>query len=119
MWWMRLIAAATAPDVNRVVINVGSGQETSLRELIQVLGEVTDRQPEVLYNPQQTGGLPRLVADLERARRRLGYQPQVSLREGLQRMLVEDPRFARLQNPRVPAADPNNALRPACPGAPN
>jgi UDP-glucose 4-epimerase len=90
-----LIAAAVAPDINRKVINVGSGQETSLTELITVLGQVMQRQPEVIYNPQQSGGIARLVADLQSARQLLGYKPKVSLREGLERLLVEDPRFAR------------------------
>ena len=90
-----LIAASTAPDINRQVINVGSGQETSLSGLITVLGQVIQRQPEVIYNPQQRGGIARLVADLSTARRLLGYRPRVSLTEGLERLLAEDPRFTR------------------------
>jgi UDP-glucose 4-epimerase len=90
-----LIAAATAPDVNQMTINTGSGQETSITTLIATLGQVAGRQPEVLYNPQLSGGLNRLVADLRLARQWLGYRPKVSLREGLQRLLADDPRFAR------------------------
>jgi UDP-glucose 4-epimerase len=90
-----LIAASTAPDINRQVINVGSGQETSLSELITALGQVIQRQPEVIYNPLQRGGIARLVADLSTARRLLGYRPRISLTEGLERLLAEDPRFTR------------------------
>ncbi|MCX6028735.1 MAG: NAD-dependent epimerase/dehydratase family protein [Chloroflexi bacterium] len=90
-----LIAAATAPDVNRAVINVGSGQETSIQQLIAAVGQVTRRQPEVIHNRQQSGGSDRLVADLTRARQLLGYQPKVTLKEGLRRLLDEDPRFSR------------------------
>ena len=88
-----LIAAATAPNVDRKVINVGSGEETSIHALIAAIGEVTQRQPEVLFNVQQVGGADRLGADLEQARWLLGYVPQVSLRDGLLRLLAEDPRF--------------------------
>jgi UDP-glucose 4-epimerase len=90
-----LLAAATAAEVNRSVINVGSGEETSIQQLIAAVGEATRRRPEVLYNPHQSGGSSRLVADLTRARQLLGYQPKVSLQEGLQRLLTEDPRFSR------------------------
>lgn len=90
-----LIAAATAADVDRKVINIGSGQETSIHTLIATLGQVTQRQPEVIYNPQEGGGISRLVADLSVAQRLLGYRVKVPLTEGLERLLAEDPRFAR------------------------
>ena len=94
-----LIAAATSPDVNRAIINVGSGQETSVNSLIKTIGEVTGKQPEVIYNEQQGTGSTRLVADMRQARQRLGYRPLVTLREGLQRLLSEDPRFSRRGEP--------------------
>ena len=90
-----LIAAASTPGAHGEIINVGAGHETSIHELIATLGEVAGRQPEVINNPQQSGGISRLVADLSQATRRIGYRPKVSLREGLQRMLTEDTRFAR------------------------
>lgn len=99
-----LIAAAQAGSVDRTVINVGSGQETSVEMLIATISEVTQRQPEVIYNPQQGGGLTRLVADLEVARRLLNYRPRVGLREGLQRLLAEDARFAFQRTARGAAA---------------
>jgi UDP-glucose 4-epimerase len=88
-----LVAAATAPGVGGSIINIGSGEETSINTLIATLGQVTRRQPEVIHNPQESGGLARLVADLTRARQLLGYEPRVSLRDGLQRLLNTDPRF--------------------------
>jgi len=90
-----LVAAATASNVNQKTINIGSGDETSINTLIAVLGQVTQRQPEVIYNPQEGGGITRLVADLTAARQLLGYKPQISLREGLERLLAEDDRLTR------------------------
>jgi UDP-glucose 4-epimerase len=88
-----LVAAATAPGVGGSIINVGSGEETSINGLIAALGQVTRRQPEVIHNPQESGGITRLVADLTRARQLLGYEPRVSLRDGLRMLVREDPRF--------------------------
>ena len=64
-----LITAALAPDVNGAILNIGSGQETSINEVIAALGAVVGRQPEVIYNPKQSGGLDRLVANLQHAQR--------------------------------------------------
>lgn len=89
-----LAAAATAPDVNGAIINIGSGVETSIRELIAAMGEATGRQPHVIVNAQLSGGIDRLVADLRLAQEKLGYRPQVALRTGLRRMIEEDVRFA-------------------------
>jgi UDP-glucose 4-epimerase len=92
-----LVAAATAPGVGGSVINIGSGEETSIHALIATLGQVTRCQPEVIYNPQESGGIARLVADLSRAKKLLSYEPRVSLKVGLQRLLAEDPRFRGLK----------------------
>ena len=90
-----LVAAASASNVNQRTINIGSGDETSINMLIAVLGQVAQRQSEVIYNPQESGGIARLTADLTAARQLFGYNPQVSLKQGLERLLAEDSRFAR------------------------
>lgn len=89
-----LIAAADADNVDRTVINVGSGEETSLEALVNSLAVLTDRRPEVIHNQQLGGGLTRLTADLSLARRLLGYKPRVGLREGLSRLVEEEIKLA-------------------------
>ncbi len=90
-----LAAAAAAPNVSRSIINIGSGVETSINDLITTLESVTGLPAEVLANSKMSGGLPRLVADLTRARSLLEYEPQVSLVEGIQRLLDQEPHLAR------------------------
>jgi UDP-glucose 4-epimerase len=89
-----LASAATAPSVDRRVINVGSGEETSLNRLIATLEQVTGRRAEVIYNPVETGGIRRLVADVTTAEAVLEYTPRVSLEEGLGLLMEEAPRYA-------------------------
>ena len=88
-----LVAAATARDVNRGVVNVGSGRETSVLELIAAMEQVTGRRADVLFNPQKAGGVARLAADVARARDWLGFAPRVELARGLQLTLERDGRF--------------------------
>ncbi len=90
-----LISAASAPGIDQSVINIGSGVETSLNDLIDAVSRATSRRPEVIFNARQTGGIDRLVADIQRAGQLLGYQPQVRLEDGLRRLLQEDSRFAK------------------------
>ncbi len=88
-----LITAGEREGIDGQVINIGSGVETSVEELIALMEEVIGRRAHVLYNQEQSGGVRRLVADIEKAEKLLGYRPQWSLEEGLRETLRRDPRF--------------------------
>ena len=90
-----LIAASTVDVGEHRVINVGSGVETSIVELVRQVAAATGKQPAVIYNDSQRGGVSRLVADLATARDVLDYHPDVSLSDGLARLLRADPQFDR------------------------
>jgi UDP-glucose 4-epimerase len=89
-----LVAAASAPNVDRQVINVGSGVETSLRELVAAIEQIMGRHLEPIYNTSQPGGVRRMCADLSRAQALLGFVPKTALLDGLRQFLARDPRFA-------------------------
>jgi UDP-glucose 4-epimerase len=93
-----MIAASTAQDVDRQVINVGSGRETTVRELASLVGEVTGRQVEPLYSKAHDGGVSRMCADISLAARKLNFRPQVRLDEGLRLTLERDPRFGLMRS---------------------
>lgn len=88
-----LVAAATAPNINGLVINIGSGKETSISELIKCVQDVTGSSSEVIYNSKTSGGVSRLCADLSLASQKLNYRPSIGLPEGLRLTLKRDPRF--------------------------
>lgn len=88
-----LAAAATARQINRLVINIGSGVETPINTLVDTLERVSGRSLNRLYNANKTGGVARLVADIGRAQAYLGYRPQVALAEGLALTIQQDERF--------------------------
>jgi UDP-glucose 4-epimerase len=89
-----LTAAASAPGVDQQVINVGSGQETSLNELVRTIDHLVDEDLALIRNTGQQGGVARMCADLTRARTLLGFSPETTLEAGLKRTLTLDPRFA-------------------------
>lgn len=88
-----LVSAATAGGVNRQVINIGRGLETSIATLVDEIEAVTGQAIHRLHNPEKSGGIPRLVADISRAQMLLGFRPSTNLAEGLQQILKEDGRF--------------------------
>ncbi|QRN82828.1 NAD-dependent epimerase/dehydratase family protein [Chloroflexota bacterium] len=88
-----LVAAATAQGLNGEVINVGSGQETSVRELARQVIDITGGKPEEVYNPRVGSGVSRMCADISKAKNALNYVPLISLENGLRLTLEKDPQF--------------------------
>jgi UDP-glucose 4-epimerase len=84
-----VIACLDAPahDVAGQVFQVGTGRETSLNELAQLLFEVGGGSVAIEHAPPLPADVPRNVSDPAKLRRVLGLTPAVELREGLQRTL--------------------------------
>jgi len=88
-----MVAASTAPGVNRLTINIGSGSETSVKTLAQLVKNITGGKPELMYNARNDGGPSRLCADIRLAQEKLGYQPATRLEDGLRLTMENDPRI--------------------------
>ncbi|RIK20995.1 MAG: epimerase, partial [Anaerolineae bacterium] len=88
-----MMTAATVRGINRAVINIGRGQETSVVDLIRAIEGATGKRANVIHNSAKPGGVPRLAADIERARQLLDFQPKVDLKQGLGLILERDSRF--------------------------
>jgi UDP-N-acetylglucosamine 4-epimerase len=84
-----LLAAVAADSAVGEVYNVGCGAETSLNELFRMIrlglagydGDLASHEP--VYEPFRPGDIRRSVADISKARRRLGFEPRVTVAEGL------------------------------------
>jgi nucleoside-diphosphate-sugar epimerase len=77
--------AVEAPDVAGRVYNVACGEQVTLNQLFSELAELVVSECEPIHGPPRTGDVRHSLADISAARRELGYQPSVSLREGLER----------------------------------
>jgi len=88
-----LVAAANVQGMNGEVINVGSGKETSVRELARLVIEITGGKPEEVYNPRVSSGVSRMCADISKAKQALNYVPLISLENGLRLTLEKDPQL--------------------------
>ncbi len=64
-------------------VNLGTGQEITIRELVELIAEVTGFTGEIRWDPTKPDGQPRRALDTERARRAFGFTAGTRFREGL------------------------------------
>jgi nucleoside-diphosphate-sugar epimerase len=69
------------------IFNLGSGTEISMRQLVQIIGEVTGREAEIEAIPEITEDTYRLVGDISKLKA-LGYVPRHSLTEGVRDLVA-------------------------------
>ncbi len=82
------LAAGVTPHTGRAY-NVGTGTETTILELAETIRELVDPSVEIRHTDPRPGDIDRSRADLSAARSQLGYEPQVTLREGLRSLVTE------------------------------
>jgi UDP-glucose 4-epimerase len=69
-------------------INIGSGKETSIKELAEILiGKFGLKNVEPIYAEPREGDVKRSWANIEKAKHELGYKPNFTLRNGLGKLL--------------------------------
>jgi GDP-L-fucose synthase len=79
-------AGATYDGVDPV--NLGSGEELSIRELADLVAELTGFAGTIEWDASKPNGQPRRKLDVSRAREQFGFEARTSLREGLERTIA-------------------------------
>lgn len=79
-----LLAALTAPHLAGECLNLGHDQPVTIRELIALIEQAAGRRAQIEQLPARGEDLPLTHADLTKARRLLGYEPQVRIEAGVQ-----------------------------------
>lgn len=70
------------------VINLGSDHPATLRTVIELVESLTGREAQVVHRPAQSADVPATWANISKARRLLGWQPAVTLDDGLARLVA-------------------------------
>ncbi|NET27747.1 NAD-dependent epimerase/dehydratase family protein [Okeania sp. SIO1I7] len=79
------LLAGTVPEAVGEVFNIGGGSRVVLAEVINMMEEIVGRPIKKNFVEKARGDARHTSADVSKAQKILGYQPQVSLKEGLQR----------------------------------
>ena len=82
-----VLRAVTAPEASGKVINVATGTRISLNRLFASMRDTVGSRLEPAYGPTRSGDVKDSLADISQARAVLGYQPLVSLEEGLKKTI--------------------------------
>lgn len=81
------LCAAEAQGVEGQVFNLGTGSEVTIGELVQIIGKIVGRELKVIQEGQRLrpgkSEVMRLLSDNHKARERLGWQPKISIEQGL------------------------------------
>ena len=65
------------------VFNIGGGSRITLNGVIEIIMEITGRELEVDYEGKQKGDVRHTMADMAKAKEKLGYKPKVLIQDGL------------------------------------
>ena len=68
-------------------LNIASGVETSVRELLELMCGICGADFSPTYMPERKGEIARSVADIKLARNKIGYSPRLALSQGLRDLL--------------------------------
>jgi len=81
------LAAATREGISGQVFNIARGQRTTLNELAAMLGRIVGREIAVTHAAPRAGDIVDSLADVSRAKARLGFEAKVGVEEGLEELV--------------------------------
>jgi GDP-L-fucose synthase len=80
-------------------VNLGTGIETSIRELAETIADLTGFDGEIVWDTSMPNGQPRRQLDATRAAELFGFRAQTALRDGLERTIAWYRASSRLHAP--------------------
>jgi UDP-glucose 4-epimerase len=81
------IAAAEAGGASGRIFNIASGAPATVNQVAETIGRILDKQVERRLAPPRPGDIRDSAADITAARETLGWEPRVTLEEGLRRTI--------------------------------
>ena len=82
------LLAAESESAAGNTYNLGDGQSVSLLELLEQLNEMLAMEVRANHEPARAGDVRESLADISRTQADLGFEPQVSFRDGLERSIA-------------------------------
>jgi len=69
-------------------VNLGSGDEMAIRDLAELVADVTGFEGEIVWDASKPNGQPRRRLEVSRAEERFGFRAKTPLRDGLERTVA-------------------------------
>jgi GDP-L-fucose synthase len=68
-------------------VNLGAGREISIRELVELITQLSGFDGEVRWDTSKPDGQPRRCLDVSKAQREFGFEAQTDFRAGLRKTI--------------------------------
>ncbi|ODS37688.1 MAG: UDP-glucose 4-epimerase [Candidatus Altiarchaeales archaeon WOR_SM1_86-2] len=78
---------AANKDTRHKIFNVGTGIETSVNRLVEIISDVLGKKVVPEHTKERKGEVRRICLDISLARKELGFEPEMNLREGIGNVL--------------------------------
>lgn len=78
---------AATTDETGTSYNVGTGSNITIRELAETVQTLSDTDPDIVHTDPRPGDIEQSEADISKARERLGFEPTVSVEDGLANLI--------------------------------
>ncbi len=66
------------------ILNIGNSSPTTLKEMINTIGQALGIEPKIKQLPMQPGDVDRTYADISKAKTLIGYEPKTTFKEGIE-----------------------------------
>ena len=70
-----------------IIVNLGTGVETSVNDLFNAMAKITGSKVKPIFEPERPGEVQRICLDAQKAKKLLGWEPKVTLEEGLEKTI--------------------------------
>lgn len=82
-----LLAARAKNKTAGAVVNIACGQRITVNEIIDLINQITGNSIAPIYEPPRPGDVKHSLADIQKAKQLIGYQPIVDFRTGLEKAI--------------------------------
>jgi GDP-L-fucose synthase len=72
---------------DRDFLNLGTGVETTIKELVEIIAELTNYDGKIVWDSSKSDGQPRRFYDMSRFEKAIGYVPNTSVKEGIKKTI--------------------------------
>lgn len=69
------------------VINLGNGNRITVNEMVKLLEDIIGKKAKIIYDEKQKGDAEHTLANIELAKKLIGYEPRTLMREGLEKFV--------------------------------
>lgn len=66
------------------ILNIGNSSPTTLKEMIDTIGQALEIEPKIKQLPMQPGDVDRTYADISKAKKLIGYEPKTTFKQGIE-----------------------------------